>query len=112
MRLTHWLLGLVLGAFAGGLALEGGTLVVLLFVPALVWAAREPRRPLGLAGFLAGIGVGMGGLLGWADARCAANPSCFMPDDLTPWFALAVALIGAGASLTLVGIRRQARIST
>lgn len=112
MRLTDWLLGLVLGVFAGGLMLEAGTLVLLLVLPALVWAAREPCRPLGLAGFVAGIGVGMGGLVAWADARCAADPSCYMPDDLTPWFVLAAILIVAGGVLALVGVRRQARNKT
>jgi hypothetical protein len=109
MQLTHWLLGLVLGVFAGGLVLEAGILVVLLVLPALVWAAREPRRPLGLAGSCVGVGIGMGGLLAWADARCVADPSCSMPDDLTPWFVFAGTLIVAGCLVTVAGIRRQAR---
>jgi hypothetical protein len=109
MRLTQPLLGLVLGVFAGGLVLEAGILVLLLVLPALVWAAREPRRPLGLAGFVAGIGVGIGGLLAWAVAQCAADPSCSMPGDPTPWFVLAATLIVAGALLAVAGARRQAR---
>lgn len=109
MRLTHWLLGIVLGTFAGGSALEAGVLAVLVVVPSLVWAGREPTRPLGLAGFLVGVGIAVGGLLALANARCAADPSCSMPVDPTPYFVFALALLAGGASLTVLGLRRASR---
>jgi len=119
MRLTHWLLGIVLGAFAGGFALEAGILALLLVVPGLVWAAREPTRPVGLAGLLVGVGVGAGGLFALADARCAAFNhvadgivrSCTSP-DATPYLVVALGLVGVGASLTLVGLRRTSRTTS
>ena len=108
MRLTHWLLGIVLGAFVGGSALEAGILALLVLVPGLVWAVREAARPLGLAGLLVGIGVGVGGLLALASARCAADLSCSMPDQ-TPSFVFVLALLAGGASLTVLGSRRATR---
>ena len=106
MRLTDWLLGLALGALTGGLVLEAGVSVLLVVVPALIWAARERTRPLGLAGLLVGVGVGVAGLLAWADARCSADPSCTIGTDPTPYFVLAVGLIVVGAVLTLLAVRR------
>jgi hypothetical protein len=113
MRLTHWVLGIVLGAFAGGSALVIGVLALLLVVPGLVWAARETARPLGFAGLLVGVGVAFGGLLAMADARCAAFnssangivQSCSSP-DATPFLTFAVAWVAVGALVTLVGLRR------
>jgi len=113
MRLTHWVLGVVLGAFAGGSALVIGVLALLLVVPGLVWAARETARPLGFAGLLVGVGVGVGGLFAMADARCAAfNYSannivseCSSPDS-TPFLTFAVVLVAVGALVTLVGLGR------
>jgi len=116
MRLTHWLLGIMLGAFAGGFALAAGILALLLGVPGLVWAAREPTRPVGLAGLLVGVGVGVGGLFALADARCAAFSSaadgivqsCASP-DATPYLAVVLLLVAVGASLTVVGLQRTSR---
>ena len=59
--------------------------------PGLVWGARERSRPLGLGGFLLGLGVGAAGLLALASAQCAAFNSsgpdfesgCIVP-DVTP----------------------------
>jgi hypothetical protein len=104
-KVTHWLLGVVLGAFAGGFVLEAGVLALLLLVPALVWGRREPTRPLGLAGLLVGIGCGVGGLLALADQRCATDASCSMPDQ-TPYFVFALVMVAAGAAFTVAGLRR------
>ena len=113
VRLTHWLLGIVLGAITGGSALVAGVLALIVVVPVLVWAAREPGRPFGLAGLLVGVGLGVGGLFAMADARCAAFDStaiqsCSSP-DATPYVVFAVALMAVGASLTIVGLRRARR---
>jgi hypothetical protein len=118
MRLTHWVLGIVLGAFAGGSALVIGVLALLLVVPGLVWAAREPARPLGLAGLLVGVGMGVGGLFAMADARCAAFnsaangivQSCSSPDS-TPYLTFALVLVAVGALVTLGGLRRTGHAS-
>lgn len=107
MRLTDWLLGVALGTLTGGLLLEAGVLVLLVVVPALIWSARERARPLGLAGWLIGLGLGVGGLLAWADARCSADPSCTIGTDPAPYFVFAVGLIGVGAVLTLIALRRS-----
>lgn len=116
MRLTHWMVGVVLGAVGGGSALIVGVVALFVLVPGLVWAAREPTRPLGLAGLLVGVGVGAGGLLVAADGRCAAFnatttgvvQSCSSP-DATPYLAVALLLVVAGAVLTVVGLRRTSR---
>jgi hypothetical protein len=116
MRLTHWMVGVVLGAAGGGSALIVGVVAVLVLIPGLVWAAREPTRPCGLAGLLVGVGVGAGGLLAAADGRCAAFSattigivqSCSSP-DATPYLAVALLLVIAGAVLTVVGLRRRSR---
>jgi hypothetical protein len=116
MRLTHWMVGVVLGAVGGGSALIVGFVALFVLVPGLVWAAREPTRPLGLAGLLVGVGVGAGGLLAAADGRCAAFnattigvvQSCSSP-DVTPYLAVALLLVVAGAVLTVVGLRRTSR---
>ncbi len=106
MRSTNPLLGLALGILIGGLLLEAGMLVLLALVPFLIWAAREPTRPLGLAGLLAGMGVGIGGLLAWADARCSADPSCTIGTDPTPYFVVSAVLALAGAVLAVLAVRR------
>jgi hypothetical protein len=116
MRLTHWVVGVVLGAVGGGSALIVGVAAVLVLVPGLVWAAREPTRPLGLAGLLVGIGVGAGGLLAAAGDRCAVFntttvgvvQSCYSA-DVTPYLAVALLLVMAGAVLTVVALRRTSR---
>ena len=113
MRLTHWVLGIVLGAFAIGLGLVIGVFALLLLVPAIIWASRETARPLGVAGLLVGAGIGAGGLFAMADARCAAfNASgndfaqgC-SPPDAWPFVTFVIALVGVGAMLTMVGLRR------
>jgi hypothetical protein len=119
MRLTHWLVGAVLGAVGGGSALSVGVAAVLVLAPGLVWTAREPTRPLGLAGLLVGIGVGAGGLLAAAGSGCAAFStatvgvvqSCYSA-DVTPYLAVALLLVAAGAVLTVVGLRRTNRSAT
>jgi hypothetical protein len=116
MRLTHWLVGVVLGAVGGGSALIVGVVALLVLVPGLVWAAREPTRPLGLAGLLVGIGAGAGGLLAAAGCRGAAFNtttmsvvhSCHLA-DVTPYLAVALLLVVAGAVLTVVALRRTNR---
>ena len=116
MRLTHWMVGVVLGAVTGGSALIVGVVAVLVLVPGLVWAAREPTRPLGLAGVLVGIGAGAGGLLAAADNRCAAFnaatlgvvQSCHSV-DVTPYLTVALLLVTMGVVLTVVALRRSSR---
>jgi hypothetical protein len=114
MRLRHWMVGVMLGAVAGASALIVGMVALLVLVPGLVWAAREPTRPLGLAGLLVGIGVGAGGLLAAAGGGCdvaftvpagVSAESCYSV-DLTPYLAVALLLVVAGAVLTGVGLRR------
>lgn len=116
MRLTHWMVGVMLGAVGGGSALIVGVLALLVLVPGLVLAAPEPTRPLGLAGLLVGIGGGAGRLLAAADGRCAAFnattigvvQSCSSP-DATPYLVVALLLVVAGAVLTGVGLQRRSR---
>lgn len=111
MRVTHWLLGIVLGAFVGGFVLEAGVLALLLLVPVLVWSAREAQRPFGLSGAALGVGAGFGGLLALADIRCAADVSCSMPDQ-TGYLAVAAVLVAAGGALAVVAARGSARTSS
>ncbi len=105
--MTSWLLGAALGGFVGGLGLEIGTLVVLLLLPALVWAARERGRPLGLGGVFVGIGVAVAALIAWSDARCDADPSCHLAYDPAPWFVFAAVLVATGAVVTGVAWWRR-----
>lgn len=113
MRVLSWLLGIALGLIAGGAALEAGVLVLLLLVPAVVWASREKSRPLGLGGLIIGLGAGMAGLLALADARCAGSSvsgpnyasGCVAP-DITPYVVVAAALVVIGAAVTLATLRR------
>jgi hypothetical protein len=107
---------MLLGVIAGGSTLVVGVLALLVVVPGIVWAAREPMRPVGLAGLLVGVGVGVVGLFALADVRCAAFnsaadgivQSCSSP-DATPYLAVALLLVAVGASLTLVGLRRTSQ---
>ncbi len=116
MRLTHWMVGVVLGAVAGGSALIIGVVAVLVLVPGLVWADREPTRPLGLGGLLVGVGVGAGGLLAAAVRGCAAFnatttgvvQSCYSA-DVTPYLAVTLLLVVAGVVLTVVALQRTSR---
>jgi hypothetical protein len=113
------MVGVVLGAGGGGSALIIGVVALLVLAPGLVWAARESTRPLGLAGLLVGIGVGAGGLLAAAGSDCAAFntatvgvvQSCYSA-DVTPYLAVALLLVVAGAVLTVVGLRRTSRSVT
>ena len=78
-----------------------------------MWAAREPARPLGLAGLLIGLGAGVAGLFALATARCAASnsavdgfvQSCSSP-DATPYLVFALVLIVLGGALTVLGLGR------
>jgi hypothetical protein len=79
MRTVSWLLGIALGLIAGGAVLEAGVPVLALLVPAVVWAAREKTRPLGLGGLFIRLGAGSAGLLTVANARCAASNSSLLP---------------------------------
>lgn len=118
MRLTHWVLGLVLGAVASGSALAIGVFALLLVVPALIWSARESTRPLGFAGLLIGVGVGVGVLFAMANARCAAFNSsgndfaqgCTSP-EAWPFVAFVAVVVAVGALLTLVGLRRPSQFA-
>jgi hypothetical protein len=114
LRISRWVLGLALGAIAGGPALVAGILAVLLVVFLLVWAARESERPGGLGGLLVGFGVGMSGLFALADARCAEfsatadgiTQGCISPDG-TRFFIVAFVVVAAGMLVTLVAARRS-----
>src|SRR5450759_2921842 len=116
MRMVSWLLGIALVLIAGGAVLEAGVLVLLPLVPAVVWAAREKARPLGLGGLIVGFGGGMAGLLALANARCAASnvsgpnyfSECVAP-DLTPYLAVAAVLTVIGAALSLFVLARRPR---
>ena len=108
MRAASWLTGAALGILTGGATLVAGALALLVLVPGLVWAARERASPLGLGGYLVGLGVGAAGLLALANARCAAfntsgpgfESSCTAP-DAAPYFAVAGVLIVVGAVLSI-----------
>ena len=109
----------MLGAVGGGSALIVGVVALLVLFPGLVWAARETTRPLGFAGLLVGVGVGTGGLLAAAGCRGAAFNTTTMgivqschSADVTPYLAVAVLLIVAGAVLTVVAVRRTNRSAT
>lgn len=116
LRLRYWMVGVALGAVAGGSALIVGVVAPLVLVPGLVWVAHEPTRPLGLAGLLVGFGVGAGGVLAAASGGCAAFnattngvvQSCYSV-DVTPYLAAALALVALGLALTVVGLRRTIR---
>ena len=107
-RVTPWVLGSVLGLAAGGSILSLGVLALIIGVPAIVWAGTERRRPVGLAGFLVGAGLAIGGLPAMAAARCSAVgdvggdivESCTSP-DVTPYIAAGLALAITGAVLTV-----------
>lgn len=73
MRTGSWLLGAALGLIAGGAVVAAGVLALLLLIPAVVWAAREKARPIGLGGLIVGVGAGVTGLLALANARCTAS---------------------------------------
>lgn len=113
MRMVSWLLGIALGLIAGGSVLEAGVLVLVLLVPAIVWAAREKARPLGLGGMFIGLGAGSAGLLAFANARCAASnvsgpnyfSGCESP-DLTPFFVAAAVLAAIGVGVSILGVAR------
>ena len=113
-RCVLGLLGIALGLIAGGAALEAGVLVLLLLIPAILWASREKARPLGLGGLIVGLGAGMAGLLALANARCAASnvsgpnysSACVAP-DITPFLVVAAALVVFGAAVTLVALTRR-----
>jgi hypothetical protein len=115
MRVVPWFLGFAFGLIACGAVLVAGFLALLLLVPAVVWAARERARPLGLGGLVIGLGVGMAGLLGLialASARCADSDvsgpisDCGAP-DLTPYLVAATALAVIGAGVSLAGLVRR-----
>ena len=113
MRMVSWFLGIVLGLIAGGAVLEAGMLALLLLAPAVVWAAREKARPLGLGGLFIGLGAGSAGLLVLANARCAASnvsgPNYFsqcVPPDLTAFFVAAAVLAAIGVGVSFLGIAR------
>ena len=108
MRRTHWLIGFVFGAIAGGAWLVAGVLVWLIGLPMLVWAATERMRPFGFAGLVVGFGVGFGGFITLANAMCGADPTCSMI-DLSPYAAVALSSGGLGGLLTLVAWRRAGR---
>jgi hypothetical protein len=118
MRLTNWLLGIVLGAFAGGSALVVGAFAFLLAVPALVWASREVSRPAGLAGLLLGAGLGQAGLFAFAEARCAGSnqaaagvfESCSSP-DLIPYLAVAGVLVALGIAMSIIVTLRRRQVA-
>ena len=116
MRLRHWVLGILFGAAGTGAALVAGVVALLVLVPGVALAAREPTRPLGRAGLLLGVGAGAGGLIALAGNPCAAFDvttvgvvgSCYSA-DATPDLAAAVLLVAAGAALSVVALRRTRR---
>ena len=114
MRAVSWFLGMALGLIAGGAVLVAGVFALLLLAPAVVWAAREKARPLGLGGLFIGLGVGVAGLIALANARCAASnvstPNSFsecVPPDLTGFFVAAAALAAIGVGVSLLGVARK-----
>ena len=116
MRKVSWFLGIALGLIAGGVVLVLGVLALLLLVPALVWAAREQARPLGLGGLFIGLGGGIAGLLAMANARCAASnvsgpnyTSVCVAPDLTGFFAAAAVLVMIGVAVSSLAFARGRR---
>ncbi len=114
MRVVSWVFGIALGLIAGGAALVVGVLALLVLVPAVVWAAREKARPLGLGGLIIGLGAGMAGLLVLANARCAASngsgPNSFtecVAPDVTPYLVAGAVLVIIGAGVSLTGLVRR-----
>ncbi len=114
---TNWLLGLVLGIFIGGFALEAGVLALLLAVPALVWALRGRTWAAALSGLFVGAGASCAGLIGLAQMQCVnvsgRNFGSFCtPPDLTPYLVVAAVLIAIGAAVGFLGIRGSIRGQT
>jgi hypothetical protein len=101
---TNWALGVALGIFIGAFALEGGVLVLLLLVPALIWGLRSRTPGAAAGGLFVGAGLGALGLIGLAQSRCVNvsgpnfSTSC-TPPDLTPYVVAAAALIAVGIVL-------------
>ena len=106
MRLTHWAIGLLLGVIASIAALEVGIFALLLIAPSLVWSARETTRPLGLGGFIAGMGSGFAALMILGIVRCAADPSCSSP-DYTGYVGFGIVLAVAGLGVTIAALRTR-----
>lgn len=100
-----------MGLVAGGAAMLGGVIALLVVVPGLVWASRESSRPVGLGGLFVGMGLGGGGLillsqgscLRFTDLRGALSiHACSGGTDLTWYLVLAVGLLLAGLVVTFV----------
>jgi hypothetical protein len=112
---TNWALGVVLGILAGGFTLEGGVLALLLLIPALVWAARSRTPSLSLSGLLIGIGIGVIGLIGFANARCVNisgpnfSTSC-TPPDLDPYVVASAVFVLLGIGVAAIRIGRARRL--
>jgi hypothetical protein len=113
VRRRHWLIGLLLGLVAGLAVLETGLASLALIVPTLVWSARESALPAGLGGLATGLGASWAGLVGWAMARCVADPGCASP-DYSVWVVagLVVAVVGVGMSAGIWARARRAAIDT
>jgi hypothetical protein len=113
-RVWSWFLGIAFGLAAGGAALVAGVVALLLLVPAVVWAAREKARPLGLGGLFIGLGAGIVGLIALANARCAASNvsgpnyafGCTAP-DLTGFYVAGAVLAGIGIATSSLAIARN-----
>jgi hypothetical protein len=114
MRVTTWILGLVLGfVVAAGFLLAGG-LALILLIPALIWAGLERLRPTALAGVLTGMGLGAAGLITLSQANClrfnsgtgvGLIQSCTGP-DLTWYYAVALVFAIGGIALTFAARRK------
>lgn len=100
MRAKPWLIGLALG-------LASGTVLLVLLVPAVVWAAREKRPLLALGALAVGTGAGIASL-----TLLNLNPTCVVvtctiPADRAPYVVVATALVLLGAALSLLGARSR-----
>ncbi len=108
---TNWLLGIALGIFIGGFALEAGILALLAAFPALVWGLRSKARAAAISGLLVGSGIGQIGLIGLEQMRCTnvSGPdfgSFCTPPDLTPYLIEALVLAAVGLAIGLATVRR------
>jgi hypothetical protein len=108
-----WLAGLVVGAFAGFLALEGPAIGYALFAAFAVGAIVRGPRTASLAGLLIGTGAVELAILTLANASCASfdkvpGQDCSSP-DLGPWLVAGGGLLAGGVLLSVALLIRAGR---
>jgi hypothetical protein len=110
--LTHWVLGLVVGAIGGIAPLVLGTLGVVLAAPVVLWAVLDRPRGAAFGGALVGIGATWLAVWGRAFQACAgpntATDGCVGP-DLAGLIAVPIIVLAAGGLVSFVAAMRLPR---